>query len=107
MCTCMHVFCITKVYNVVCVKVAVQLTELIIFQAGLFLSTPEQHAPDLLPESLPDWEEIRRLDENELWIERTQVVTKEDHLFYFEIAKVLPLLHHCYPFGFGATERIG
>ncbi|XP_028403223.1 transforming acidic coiled-coil-containing protein 3-like [Dendronephthya gigantea] len=56
-------------------------------KAGLFLSTPVEKTPDLLPEDLPDWEEIRRLDEDELWIERTQVVTKEDHLFNIEIAK--------------------
>ena len=58
------------------------------FKVGLFLSTPVQQPPSSLPDNHTDsWEEIRILDEEELWIERTQVVTKEDHLFYFEIAK--------------------
>ena len=34
------------------------------------------------------WEDIRKLDEEEAWVERTQVVTKEDHILYCEIAKV-------------------
>ena len=42
-----------------------------------------------LPENCSDtWEDIRKLDEEEVWLERTQVVTKEDHLQYCEIAKV-------------------
>jgi hypothetical protein len=61
-----------------------------VFQVGLFLSTPVQKPPSSLPDNLTDsWEDIRKLDEEELWIERTQVVTKEDHLLYFEIAKVV------------------
>ena len=59
------------------------------FQVGLFLSTPVQQPPSSQADNLTDsWDEIRKLDEEELWIERTQVVTKEDHLLYFEIAKV-------------------
>ena len=52
-------------------------------QVGLFLSTPVQEDP--ISDS---WEEIRQLDEDELWIERTQVVTTDDHLLYSEVAKV-------------------
>jgi hypothetical protein len=61
-----------------------------VFQVGLFLGTPVQKPSSSLPDNLTDsWEDIRKLDEEELWIERTQVVTKEDHLLYFEIAKVV------------------
>ena len=34
------------------------------------------------------WQEIRKLDEEENWTERTQILTKEDHLLYLEAAKV-------------------
>ena len=34
------------------------------------------------------WEELRKLDEEEAWVERTQVVTAEDHILYCDIAKV-------------------
>lgn len=35
------------------------------------------------------WEEIRKLDEEQNWTERTQVVTKEDHKLYIDIARVI------------------
>ena len=35
-----------------------------------------------------DWEEIRKLDEEQNWTERTQVVTKEDHKLNIDAAKV-------------------
>ncbi|XP_046850035.1 transforming acidic coiled-coil-containing protein 3-like [Xenia sp. Carnegie-2017] len=55
-------------------------------KVGIFPSTP------LLKSSVTDkhrdlWEEIRKLDEEELWIERTQILTKEDHILYGEFAK--------------------
>ena len=34
------------------------------------------------------WEDIRKLDEEQNWTERTQVVTKEEHNLYIETAKV-------------------
>ena len=34
------------------------------------------------------WQEIRKLDEEENWTERTQILTKEDHKLYLEVAKV-------------------
>ena len=34
------------------------------------------------------WQEIRKLDEEENWTERTQILTKEDHTLYLEVAKV-------------------
>ena len=39
-------------------------------------------------ELAPCWEELRKLDEEENWTERTSVVTKEDHQDYLEAAKV-------------------
>ena len=35
-----------------------------------------------------NWEEIRKLDEEQNWTERTQVVTKKDHKLYIDIARV-------------------
>ncbi|XP_001634776.3 transforming acidic coiled-coil-containing protein 3 isoform X2 [Nematostella vectensis] len=55
-----------------------------------FKNTPVRHRPERYKIELPQldtWEEIRCLDEEENWTERTQVVTKEDHQLHLETAK--------------------
>lgn len=51
-----------------------------------FKNSPLRHTIPWGPESSHDWQAIRRLDEEENWTERTQVVTKEDHKLYTETA---------------------
>jgi len=46
---------------------------------------PSTHQSKDIPES-STWEQIRDLDEEEHWIERAQVITKEEHLSNIELA---------------------
>lgn len=52
-----------------------------------FKNSPVCHTIPYSAELPPVWQEIRELDEEENWTERTQVVTKEDHQLYSEAAK--------------------
>lgn len=53
-----------------------------------FKNSPVRHTIPYRTELRHDWEEIRKLDEEQNWTERTQVVTKEDHKLYIDIARV-------------------
>lgn len=54
-----------------------------------FKNSPVRHTIPYSKELLHYWEEIRKLDEEQNWTERTQVVTKEDHKLYIDIAREL------------------
>ncbi|XP_078357818.1 uncharacterized protein LOC144642671 isoform X1 [Oculina patagonica] len=54
-----------------------------------FKNSPVRHTIPYSTELREDWEEIRKLDEEQNWTERTQVVTKEDHKLYIGIAREL------------------
>lgn len=53
-----------------------------------FKNSPVRHTIPYSGVSSGDWQEIRKLDEEENWTERTQIVTKEDHKLYTEAARV-------------------
>lgn len=53
-----------------------------------FKNSPSRHTIPHKSEENTAWEDIRKLDEEQNWTERTQVVTKEEHNFYIETAKV-------------------
>ena len=53
-----------------------------------FKKSPVRHTIPYSTELRHDWEEIRKLDDEQNWTERTQVVTKEDHKLYIGIARV-------------------
>ena len=52
-----------------------------------FKNSPVRHTFPYSTELRHDWEEIRKLDEEQNWTERTQVVTKEDHKLYIDKKK--------------------
>ncbi|KAM7431597.1 Transforming acidic coiled-coil-containing protein 2 [Porites harrisoni] len=53
-----------------------------------FKNSPVHHTIVPYSTDLPHvWQEIRKLDEEENWTERTQILTKEDHKLYLEVAK--------------------
>lgn len=54
-----------------------------------FKNSPVRHTIPYSTELRHSWEEIRKLDEEQNWTERTQVVTKEDHKLYIDIARVI------------------
>ena len=58
------------------------------FSQVSFKNSPAQHTIPHKREENTAWEDIRKLDEEQNWTERTQVVTKEEHNFYIETAKV-------------------
>ena len=59
-----------------------------IFLQVSFKNSPARHTIPHKREENTAWEDIRKLDEEQNWTERTQVVTKEEHNFYTETAKV-------------------
>ena len=59
-----------------------------IFLQVSFKNSPARHTIPHKREENTAWEDIRKLDEEQNWTERTQVVTKEEHNFYIETAKV-------------------
>lgn len=60
----------------------------LLHQQVSFKSSPVCHTIPYSTGLRHNWEEIRRLDEEQNWTERTQVVTKEDHKLYAGIARV-------------------
>ena len=62
--------------------------QLFIFVQVSFKNSPARHTIPHKSEENTAWEDIRKLDEEQNWTERTQVVTKEEHNFYIETAKV-------------------
>ena len=54
-----------------------------------FKNSPVHHTIPYSTELRHNYEEIRKLDEEQNWTERTQVVTKEDHKLYIDIARVI------------------
>lgn len=53
-----------------------------------FKNSPVRHTIPYCAELRHNWEEIRKLDEEQNWTERTQVVTKEDHKLYIDLTRV-------------------